>query len=164
MVPNGTICSICTDSCAVCNTSTSLCSVCNAGVYLYNNLCNAVCPSPLVVSYDFLTCVTETVYFQQFSKASKIIPFPFTIASGVIIILGLLLKWFFKEMHLRTVLCGVVSLIELASWVIFLAFEYRYWFNYHAQSLYSLICCGVGIVLLYLLNMLHLRFYYKYIS
>jgi hypothetical protein len=116
------------------------------------------------VSYDFLTCVTEAVYYQQFSKASKIIPFPFTIALGVIVILGLLLKWFFKKMHLRTVLCGLVSFIELASWLIFLIFQYRYYSNYHALALYGVICSGVGIVLLYLLNMLHLRFYYKYIS
>lgn len=67
-------------------------------------------------------------------------------------------------MHTRTVICGLVSIIELACWVIFLIFEYRYWSNYHSQSLYSMICVGIALLLLYLLNMVHLRFYYKYIS
>lgn len=59
MVPNGTTCSYCATSCSVCNLATSLCSVCNGGVYLHNNLCITVCPSPLITSYDFLTCVTQ---------------------------------------------------------------------------------------------------------
>lgn len=67
MVPNGTVCSFCAESCSVCNQSNSLCTVCNAGVFLYSNLCYSTCPSPLVASYDFLSCVTEEVYYQQFS-------------------------------------------------------------------------------------------------
>lgn len=122
MVPNGTTCTTCLAFCNVCNQVNSLCSVCAGGYYLYNNLCSSTCPSPLVVSYDFLTCVTEAVYYQQFSSAAKIIPFPFTIGSCVLIIIGIMLKCFHKEMHLQTVLCALISMIELATWVIFLGF------------------------------------------
>lgn len=59
MFPNGTTCSSCGATCSICNQTTTLCTVCNAGVYLYNNSCYSTCPAPLVVSYDFLTCVTE---------------------------------------------------------------------------------------------------------
>lgn len=59
MVPNGTVCSYCGDQCSICNLANSLCSVCNAGVYLYDNACYSTCPAPLVVSYDFLSCVTQ---------------------------------------------------------------------------------------------------------
>lgn len=111
MVPNGTLCSYCADKCSICNLTSSLCSVCNGGVYLHNNLCLTECPSPLIVSYDFLTCVTEEVYYQQFSKASKIIPFPFTIGVSIFIIICLGLRCYYKDMHLQTVLCGAISLI-----------------------------------------------------
>ena len=67
MAPNGTTCSICLSNCNICNQQTSICEVCSAGYYLYNNLCSNTCPDPLVVSYDFLTCVTKEVYAQQFS-------------------------------------------------------------------------------------------------
>ena len=59
MVPNGTVCSYCGGQCSICNLANSLCSVCNAGVYLYDNACYSTCPAPLVVSYDFLSCVTQ---------------------------------------------------------------------------------------------------------
>ena len=111
MVPNGTVCSICLAQCQVCNQTNSLCAVCDAGVYLHNNLCYSSCPSPLVVSYDFLSCVTEQVYYQQFSQAAKIIPFPFTIAAIVVIVLGVILRCFYKDMHLQTVLCALIALI-----------------------------------------------------
>lgn len=111
MVPNGTVCSFCADSCSVCNQSNSLCTVCNAGVFLYSNLCYSTCPSPLVVSYDFLSCVTEEVYYQQFSEDAKIIPFPFTIGAVVVIIIGYILRCFHPHMYLQTALCALVSLI-----------------------------------------------------
>lgn len=111
MVPNGTLCTVCAPQCSVCNLTTLLCGVCNAGVYLYNNSCYAQCPSPLVVSYDFLSCVTQEVYYQQFSKDAKIIYFPFTIASVIFIIIGIILKCFHKEMHLQTALCSLLSLV-----------------------------------------------------
>ena len=63
MIPNGTFCSECSPLCSVCNLTNSLCAVCQGGVYLYNNLCYGSCPSPLIVSYDFLSCVTQAVYY-----------------------------------------------------------------------------------------------------
>jgi hypothetical protein len=164
MVPNGTTCSTCLTNCNVCNQANSLCSICTAGFYLYNNLCYSVCPSPLITSYDFLTCVTQEVYYQQFSKAAKIIPFPFTIAVVTLIIIGVILKCFHKEMHLQTVLCGLISVIEIGTWVIFLAFEYMYYSNYHALSFFNMVCGVVGVGCLVLIDLLHLRFYFKYIS
>jgi hypothetical protein len=110
MVPNGTICTECSPQCNLCNLTSLLCSVCNAGVYLYNNSCYATCPSDLVVSYDFLTCVTPTVYYEQFSKSAKIVYFPFSIATVAFLIIGAVMKCFHREMHLQTVLCAMVSL------------------------------------------------------
>lgn len=117
-----------------------------------------------MVSYDFLTCVTQEVYFQQFIKSARIIPFPFTIAAVILSIIGLILKYHNKEMHLPTTLCALISLIELFTWIIFIAFEYIYLMNYHTLSLNNLICALVGLVFIILLNFLHLYFYFKYIT
>ncbi len=110
-IPSGFTCSICTDKCSICNQTTSLCRVCNAGVYLYNNLCYSTCPGDLVVSYDFLTCQTKEAYYVQFSHAAKIIPFPFTIASLIMIIIGAIFKFYHREMHLQTMLCASISFV-----------------------------------------------------
>ena len=131
MVPNGTTCSPCLALCSVCDQTTSLCTVCNAGVYLHNNLCFSTCPAPLVTSYDFRTCVTQDVFFAQFIADAKILYFPFTIAAIGIILLGLILRCFHPEMHFQTVLCAVISLVELAAWIVFLGFEFIYWQNFH---------------------------------
>ncbi len=122
MAPNGTTCSICLSNCNICNQQTSICEICSAGYYLYNNLCSKTCPDPLVVSYDFLTCVTKDVYAQQFSQAARIIPFPFTIGVVILIVIGFLLRCVYRDMHLRTAFCGLISLIEVGTWVIFLSF------------------------------------------
>lgn len=104
------------------------------------------------------------MYYQQFSQAAKIVPFPFTIASIIIIIIAIILKCFHKEMHLQTVLCALISIIEISTWLIFICFEYIYWTNYHVLSKQNLLCAVVGVALLIFLNFLHLRFFYKYIS
>jgi hypothetical protein len=111
MIPNGTSCSACLANCNICNQANFLCSVNSGGFYLYNNLCFDSCPSSLVVSYDFLTCVTPEVYYQQYSKAAKIVPFPFTIAALTLVIIGVILKCFHKEMHLQTALCSIISIV-----------------------------------------------------
>ena len=164
MVPNGTVCSVCLDLCSVCDQTTSLCSICNAGVYLHNNLCYTTCPAPLITSYDFRSCVTQEVYYQQFSQAAKILYFPFTIAAVAIIIIGWILRCFHQEMHLQTVLCSIVSLIELGCWIIFLAFEFMYYQNYHQTAQMGFLCGCVSVALLLVLNLVHFRFFYKYIN
>lgn len=164
MFPNGTTCSVCLANCNICNQATSLCVVCQAGYYLYNNLCSTTCPSPLVVSYDFLTCVTEAVYYQQFSKAAKIVPFPFTIGSIIIIIIGVILRFLHKDMHLQTFLVAIISIIEISCWLVFIGFQNVYYNNYHRLSLYGLIGGIIGVGILALFNFIHLRFFYKYIS
>ena len=75
-----------------------------------------------MVSYDFLTCVTKDVYSQQFSKAARIVPFPFTIGVVILFIIGFSLRCVYRDMHLRTVFCGLISLVEVSTWVIFLSF------------------------------------------
>jgi hypothetical protein len=162
MVPNGTQCTPCLAQCAVCNLTNGLCSVCEGGLFLYSNLCYSSCPAPLVVSYDYLSCVTLSVYYEQFSKAAKIIPFPFTIAAATLVLLGLILRCFYKDMHLQTVLCALVAFLELAAWVIFLCFEYTYWQNYHSSARLGLFCACATLGCLLLLNLLHLRFFFKY--
>lgn len=107
--------------------------------------------------------MTEAVYYEQFSKAAKIIPFPFTIAAVVLIIIGAILRCFYKDMHLQTVLCSLISLVELAAWIIFLAFELMYWQNYHQPSAMGFYCAIATLVLLFIVNCLHLRFYFLYI-
>ena len=67
-------------------------------------------------------------------------------------------------MHLQTALCAIASLIELGAWIIFLAFELRYWVNYHSTAMMGFICSCVAVVILCFLNFLHLKFFYKYAS
>lgn len=78
------------------------------------------------------------------------------------LIIGAILKCFHKEMHLQTALCGLVSLVELLCWGLFLGFELIYWSNYHQTAFLGVICSGVGVALLVVLNFVHLRFFYKY--
>lgn len=49
-------------------------------------------------------------------------PFPFTIATAALIIIGIGLKCYHRETHLQTALCAIISVIESATWVIFLFF------------------------------------------
>ena len=90
--------------------------------------------------------------------------FPFTIATVALLIIGAILKCFHKEMHLQTVLCGVVSWVELMCWGLLLVFELIYWSNYHKTAFLGFVCSAVGVGMLLALNWVHLRFYYKYIS
>lgn len=120
MIPNGTDCTPCLSQCSVCNLTNSLCSVCIAGIYLYKNLCVSECPAPTVISLNATACITETAYYEEYSKASKIIPFPFSIAAFVLALICVSLKCFRPVMHIQTTLCSLVSLIEFAAWIVFL--------------------------------------------
>lgn len=66
--------------------------------------------------------MTETVYYQQYSQAAKIVPFPFTIAAAIGFILVCILKCTHPSMHFRTSVVALLALIELGSWAVFLAF------------------------------------------
>ena len=118
-VPNGTVCDICATDCAICDVDTSFCSVCTAGIYLYQGECFTTCPSSLVINLNGTLCVTQEQFFEEYSQAAKIIWFPFTIASVVIVIIGVILKCYLNVMHLSTFLVSCLAWIELGSWALF---------------------------------------------
>lgn len=69
------------------------------------------CPDPYVTNLNYTLCVTKEQYAQEYSKASKPIYFPFTIAAFVFIIVGIILNCCNKNMHLRTFLVATIGWI-----------------------------------------------------
>jgi hypothetical protein len=92
------------------------------------------------------------------------VPFPFSIAATIIIIIGIVLKCFSRTLHLQTLLCSLIAIFELASWVTFLAVEYIVFTNFHQDGLKGVGCGIAGIAFLIVFNLVHLKFFYKYIS
>lgn len=65
-------------------------------------------------------------------------------------------------MHLQTVLCAFISILELFAWVLFLGFEFIYWQNFHSQAQLGFYTACISLALLFVFNALHLRFFFKY--
>lgn len=68
---------------------------------------------------NYTLCITQEAYTQEFSKASKPIYFPFSIAGLLFIGAGIGLKCYVPTMHLWTFLVACISIVELASWIVF---------------------------------------------
>ena len=163
--PNGLECEYCTDNCAVCDlVLEGQCSLCVASMYQYSGLCYSVCPDDLMVNLNKTLCVTPAQYALEYSKASKKIYFPFTIAAVIFIIVGIILKCREHSMHLATFLIAILAWVELGSWALFAAIEVLFYLNQQFNSLKSIICVGAGFVCLILTNLVFLQFYYRYIS
>ena len=124
-IPNGTMCTFCMDNCSVCNLGNSLCSVCVSGFYLYESRCVSECPNLLVVNLNATKCVTQEQFYEEYSKAAKIVYFPFSIAAGVLFAFGIIIKCYSKLTHLVTLACAVLSVAEIGSWAAFSYVEFQ---------------------------------------
>ncbi len=90
--------------------------------------------------------------------------FPFSISTIVLIIIGIVIKVYSKVTHLVTLLVSLISITEIGSWAVFLFVESLSYLNYHVQAKNSLILVIVGIGLLMILGVVHVKFYCKYIT
>ena len=67
-------------------------------------------------------------------------------------------------MHLATFLISIVAWMELASWVLFGYIEYLFFTNQQTHAFKGILCIIVALVTLIIINIIFLKFYYKYIS
>jgi hypothetical protein len=80
-------------------------------MYMFEGLCVSKCPDPDVVNLNFTLCITKEQYSEEYSKESKPLYFPFTIAGVVVVAIGVGLKCYAKNMHLVTLLVSAISLV-----------------------------------------------------
>lgn len=73
----------------------------------------------MVVNVNSTQCITEKQYYEEYSKEAKIVYFPFSIASGVVLLIGIAIKCYTKQTHLVTLLCATISVAEIGGWAAF---------------------------------------------
>lgn len=120
MIPAGSGCVECVAHCSKCDQTTTLCLVCKSGHYVYEGGCVDTCPSNLTVSVNGSNCVTMTQYYKEYSSESKIVYFPLTIVSAVLLGMAVIFKCKFPSLHFVTFATAVVGIAEIATWALFI--------------------------------------------
>lgn len=131
---------------------------------MFEGECLSVCPDGYLINLNRTLCITPEDYALEYSKASRKVYFPFTIAAVIAIIIGIILKCTERAMHLATFLISVIAWLELASWVLFGAVEYLFYTNQQLNGLKGLICTLAALITLIICNIVFLRLYFKYFS
>ena len=108
---------MCQDNCANCLTSTQ-CLECSNGFILFNNTCLSRCPN------NYKLQGTECIYFVP-PEETDYFPFPFVIASLLILIVLIAIKKFEKRSLVMGNLIAFLSLVEIGSMILTLFYTLR---------------------------------------
>lgn len=90
--------------------------------------------------------------------------FPFSIGGGILFLIGIALKCYSKLTHLITFSAAVISVAEIGAWATFSYIEYTSWSNFHNPALKGLALTLAGIGLLFIIALVHIKFYCKYFT
>ena len=152
-------CKFCNSPCATCITTADNCQSCKNGLYVYKGACLDECPlGTRGVSTPIMKCLdpTDPGYDDITVSESGVVPFPFLIATGLILLGVVGAKATSKETVISSNAIAFISIVEVAAWITLILLVANHNYEAVTTSDFGFYLLIIAIVINYICNILHL--------